>query len=54
MTDKKRERDPSPPLPPDFPDLDHPDLGLHGTEEVEEPPNRDDVEPDLPNPEPPD
>lgn len=45
---------PEPPLGPNFPELEHPDLDLPSTGEVEEPPNKDDVRTDLPNPEPPD
>jgi hypothetical protein len=51
---KKRRLDPNPPLPPDYPDLHHPDLDSEATKEVGEPPNHDDVNPGLPNPEPPD
>lgn len=46
-------RDPEPPLGSNFPKLTHPDLDTGQTEEVEEPPNKDDVKPDLPCPEPP-
>ncbi|WAL63626.1 hypothetical protein ORV05_21760 [Amycolatopsis cynarae] len=42
---KKRPVTPEPPLPPDFPRLHHPDLGLENTKDVDEPPNRDEVEP---------
>lgn len=52
--DKKRNLDPDPPLGPDFPRLKHPDLDLDKTEEVGEPPNGEDVQPDNPVPEPPD
>lgn len=52
--DKKRHINPDPPLTPDFPRLPHPDLDLDKTEEVEDLPNREDVEADNPVPEPPD
>lgn len=60
--DKKHRLDPDPPLTPDFPRLRHPDLDLDKTEDVEEAPNRDevevprheDVQPGHPAPEPPD
>lgn len=52
--EQKRSRlDPESPLGPSFPKLKHPDLDLMQTEDVEEPPNKDDVKPDVPNPEPP-
>lgn len=53
--EQKRSRlDPEPRLGPNFPKLKkHPDLDLMQTEDVEEPPNKDDVQPDVPNPEPP-
>ncbi|HKS47894.1 MAG TPA: hypothetical protein VJT49_22835 [Amycolatopsis sp.] len=52
--DTDSELDPEPPLGPNFPKLTHPDLGLAQTKEVEEPPNKDDVRPEIPSPEPPD
>lgn len=54
-TERERagRRSPEPPLGPNFPNLSHPDLDTGQTEDVEEPPNKDDVKPDLPNPEPP-
>ncbi|WP_169739698.1 hypothetical protein [Amycolatopsis taiwanensis] len=52
--EQKRPRlDPEPSLGPNFPKLTHPDLDLMQTEEVEEPPNKDDVKPEVPHPEPP-
>jgi hypothetical protein len=51
---QKRRLDPEPPLPPEFPRLHHPDLDVDTTKDVDEPPNRDDVTPELPHPEPPD
>ncbi|GLY69434.1 hypothetical protein [Amycolatopsis taiwanensis] len=52
--EQKRPRlDPEPSLGPTFPKLTHPDLDLMQTEEVEEPPNKDDVKPEVPHPEPP-
>lgn len=44
--------DPEPPLGPSFPAMNHPDLDAGQTGEVEEPPNKDDVKPDLADPGP--
>lgn len=52
--ERAERRDPEPPLGPNFPKLTHPDLDTGQTEEVEEPPNKDDVKPNRPTPEPPD
>ncbi len=55
MTEKrKRPINPEPPLSPEFPHLHHPDLDVDATKDVDEPPNRDDVTPEYPTPEPPD
>ena len=55
MNDKQKHTyNPEPPLTPEFPRLHHPDLDVDETKDVEEPPNGEDIRPDLPNPEPPD
>lgn len=52
--EKRRRRNPEPPLGPNFPKLEHPDLEAQGVDEVGEPPDKDEVRPEEPIPEPPD
>ncbi|AIJ22649.1 MULTISPECIES: hypothetical protein [Amycolatopsis] len=52
--DEKKPVSPEPPLSPDFPDVRHPDLDMGPTEDVEKPPNTEEVKPEEGIPEPPD